>query len=840
MPDRSYLPLKSFMSRPRINNLLKIGLTFPLTTIVAGIGYGKTVAVAGFLKDYPAKLIWMKIYHVDNDPRRFWQHFLQAVNVELPDLYESLYQLPFPNTPGFFISFMQVLADTLDDGEPLVVVIDEFEDLESSQIKDFIRNILNANFKNLFLVLLSNQKADTNILGITSSADSFQIGPRDLCFTKEESRDYFAYRKVRLSEETLETLHQGTEGWPLAISYICHQFQKDANLSLSDIDITLTSELFENEFFRKYDENMRNLLIKLSLFQSFPIAFLDLMYKGNRNDALDFISNHMFFIYDYREKQFVFHSMYRNFLVHKQAYLPPEQIRDALKAGGEWYLAHDYFNEAVYCFWEIRDYERFLDALFTHNGEYMAPHINSYLLDLLNSIPADYRDSHPRVDFCRAYYYLALTEIRTAKELFTRVVDNLSAQKEENKLLLGSSYAVLGDISLMNNTDEFLEYYQKAQMYLKDSNISIRTDKTLLLGNDDAFFLHQYTPGALEEIRDKINKAAIYMEGFSGGCGYGYDTLFMAESEYNIGHFDKAREYSYQAILRAKKHNQHDIICNAYFVLIELELALGHYQLAFDILDSVLEYTQDREALFEMRDCIRSWFEISLGRPEETSHWIKNGQTAHDRGRSKLIGALHYIAIERYPKALAFLVEAECEFQEKGLQTLYLKILILKSICYQCMSNEEQAMDCFHPALKMTACNQILMPFVVLGGKMCVLVQSALKEERNAEFTEFLHLIYQKALSYEKNISILAKLHQKHCKATHSSGISLTENEKKVLAYMAEGFTRNEIATLQHVSINTLKKQISVIYNKLGALNSADAIRIAVMRGEMMRDKPPR
>jgi LuxR family maltose regulon positive regulatory protein len=48
-----------------------------------------------------------------------------------------------------------------------------------------------------------------------------------------------------------------------------------------------------------------------------------------------------------------------------------------------------------------------------------------------------------------------------------------------------------------------------------------------------------------------------------------------------------------------------------------------------------------------------------------------------------------------------------------------------------------------------------------------------------------------------------------------------------VLTGLSQGLTREEIAGASGISLNTVKSVIRSVYNKLGALNRADAVRIA-------------
>jgi LuxR family maltose regulon positive regulatory protein len=61
--------------------------------------------------------------------------------------------------------------------------------------------------------------------------------------------------------------------------------------------------------------------------------------------------------------------------------------------------------------------------------------------------------------------------------------------------------------------------------------------------------------------------------------------------------------------------------------------------------------------------------------------------------------------------------------------------------------------------------------------------------------------------------------------------ISLSFRETEVLKGLAQGLTREEIAGDIGLSLGSVKKVITGIYAKLGALNRADAIRIAGSAG---------
>ena len=58
----------------------------------------------------------------------------------------------------------------------------------------------------------------------------------------------------------------------------------------------------------------------------------------------------------------------------------------------------------------------------------------------------------------------------------------------------------------------------------------------------------------------------------------------------------------------------------------------------------------------------------------------------------------------------------------------------------------------------------------------------------------------------------------------------LTEREKNVLYYVAQGFVNTEIAEKLHISVHTVKAHVGHIIDKLKAKDRVNAVAIAIRR----------
>jgi DNA-binding NarL/FixJ family response regulator len=68
-------------------------------------------------------------------------------------------------------------------------------------------------------------------------------------------------------------------------------------------------------------------------------------------------------------------------------------------------------------------------------------------------------------------------------------------------------------------------------------------------------------------------------------------------------------------------------------------------------------------------------------------------------------------------------------------------------------------------------------------------------------------------------------------KACSKKSLTLNDNQLKILSLVAQGLSNPEIARFLGLSEITIKKHVSAIYNKLGVVNRAEAVALALRQG---------
>lgn len=79
--------------------------------------------------------------------------------------------------------------------------------------------------------------------------------------------------------------------------------------------------------------------------------------------------------------------------------------------------------------------------------------------------------------------------------------------------------------------------------------------------------------------------------------------------------------------------------------------------------------------------------------------------------------------------------------------------------------------------------------------------------------------------------AMLARLLPKLSRNSQTVGSDLTERERELLGFLAQGWTNRVIADAMHLSVNTIRNYVQAVLTKLGAHSKLEAVATAVREG---------
>lgn len=841
MTSRGYLPIKEGMfSRRRLSSLLADAVESTAVTLIAGPGYGKTQALAQFAQGYSGRVVWLHVTGLCNHVNIFWERFIQALCYELPQLASELKGMRFPENEEEYDAFLKLFSESAENGGRVLFVVDDYDAIENESVKLFFKTLLNVDIENVCMIAVSGKRTPINSISMGGNGNLLDINQTELSFTRQEISDYLTSCGYSVDRKLLDRLYEETDGWPFAVHNFCRQYNG------CDVDETIFShrkaatEFFENEYYQKYDREYQQLLVCLSQFDGFSAGVVKMLWEGDSDWAINEMQQNTFIMHDYVTGLLVMQRVFRRFLQQKLEHFSLESRRRACALAGDAFMCGGHVFYAIEAYHLSGNNDGLLHAVDNIPRTRLPTTISSHVLQYLNDLPPEYQMQHPEVYIFKAYLYMNQMEYVAAKRIL-HALESLLERDEiaEKRRLLSEAYGLLADISIQLNSDEFNEYFKKAAAIMPSSN-EVRRHSSNYVLNSSTFFLHSYESGALEHICELYLDATPHIEYISESYGYGQEYLFMAEATMLVCDTDAAMGNAHKAVFKASEKGQLDIVCNAYFVMLRIAVLDGNLQRCQRVLEE-LERTAMAEGgtLVEIRESVECWFYLSVWDLQRTPAWLTSYDYEQSRefpykcGRNLLYIANFLLKDGNFREALTMIDRLETLYGKSGLWSLRLDSYIIRAICRQRLGDREKALDALWLAYEMSHGNQIILPFIEHGNAMRSLMELARKDEQSRFDPEWINNVLLKASSYAKRHAVLLSEYDRAARRDRTSKQQLSKREAEVLGYMARGMTREEIAALMRISINGVKKHITGVYNKLGAINRADAIRIATQSGQI-------
>jgi LuxR family maltose regulon positive regulatory protein len=882
-----------YLDRPRLNKIMALALQNPVVTVVAGQGCGKTSAVYSFLENNSIISMWVQLAERDNISRHFWENMCSCVALRNPDLGNALLELGFPETDRqydrFYVLIEQAVKARRASLPPssgdlrYAAVFDDFHEIQSAALLRLFDHILAYPLLNTSIIIIARTEPRIKNLPLLSKGLLARITVEDLRFTPEEMTEYFAMQRLKVSPEDAESFWRDTEGWPQILSLIAQDTIKRNRTEIRYSPELVKHPLFrmiESSFFSSLDRATRRFFIKLSLGEYWPIELLDkLDSTGEKREGLEKISP--LIRYDSYLNGYRIHNLLAEFLREKQHELSEGERRDVYRKNAEWCLDNNLRLEAAIYYEKARDYRGFLN-LSLGLPSVIPGEIASFFLSIIERLPSvDEKDAVAGDEgpewretilylrsVTRSRLLFAMSRFDEAAAVCREAIAEFEKRGPDpfNERILTPLYFCLGFTMIIGcrHTGDynFSPCFEKAYHYFKSHTILVT--RSFRYGIVSSYVCQVGFPareGAFEEFLRAYSRAAPLIVKVGDGHLAGLDSLGRCEYCYFRGDLRAAENFARQAIIQARGNRQYETENRGLFYLLRIAVHTGNYSEIEELFRQlkaqlVVKEFQNRYVLYDI-EC--SWFYAQAGETALITSWLLSYSEVYEvndilRPLENLVKAKCFYAQKRCREALSVL---EMDKSLDNLDSFFLGKLektALEAVCRLRLGDNRAAVEKLGEARELSRRYGLDTPFVELGEDMRLLATLALDNTKTAGSApagaeepeygkllrghgdrEWLESIRKRAAVYSK-MAAGAAAHGPAAgpgaaNAQKDDRIVLRRREKAVLYALSRGFTREEIARRENISLNAVKEIIKSIYQKLGAVNRADAVRIALVSG---------
>ncbi|MDR2181120.1 MAG: LuxR C-terminal-related transcriptional regulator [Treponema sp.] len=843
-----------YLERPHIDKLLENAVKRPLVTIIAGAGYGKTSSVHAFMGRQTARLGWIQFSSRDNDGELFWENFSNSVRLVDTRTSKSLSDLEFPDTERRFESFLRVCQRYINPAEHYIFVFDDCHLLSDRNMLLFLERAITAPFPNVTSILVSRNELPLRLIGFESKGLLAKITEEDLRFNRDEMIRYFHLQGLAPSEPAIESIYRDTEGWAFAI-YLAgralrHTGKPDAESLLSSsaeyVPRSIRGNIFaliEEEVLNTITPPLRRFLLRLSLLDHLQD---DLLLELGSPELVELINRMGSFVsFDPYTSTYHIHPLFLEYLRGLNE-LGEDEKKEVYRASGRWCAANNQKMRALTYFEKAGDYDALIRT--ARSLPMMLPgKIARALIEIVDRAPES-AWQNPFTHIVRVRCLIALCRFEEAGACLWKIIGRYETAALDDPgigYLLGVCHINLGFLGfvtcLADGNFDFADHFKRGKEYMAASKLQTPWPFSVFPVSSYAARTGKNIKGEMEKFHAVCVQVEEYVFASMNGCAAGFEALVASEIAFFRGDHAAAVEAALKSVTKARAADQAEIESHALFYLLRIALGRGNSATVSDILRQI-EAQMERQHYANRianYDIIRGWFYIQTGQYGKTPAWLRNDFAESDVNQflyalEILVKAKYHMAMREYPQAIAML-SSEDRFGPASYAMGRVEAKAMEAVCRYRMDEKESAYAVLEEAWKLAEPNGFFMPFTELGRDMRLLADSALEEGCQKLPREVLDHLRFSASAYTKRLLIVMKDRGNEA-PDHKTAEDLSRRELETLAGLAQGLTGEEVAADLNLSINTVKSVIKRVYNKLGALNKADAVRIADNLGLLPRN----
>ncbi len=429
-------PPRTTLVRPRVDALLRDALDYRVTIVQASTGYGKSTALAN-LAESNVRLFWYSATEGDADPRQFIGHLIEAFRLGLPGLSDSPSALLF-DTDASALQISDVLLNALNDAldAPALLVIDDYHLAASQEVAALLDHFLSFLPADLHVIVASRYpptwehlvawRARGQVMEITRDALAFTPDEIDMLFRDTYNRP--------LSSRDVETLHEQTEGWPIALQLVWQELRGKPKTTLADLLAHGTGDhkgrpyndvLFAylaHDVLAQQPREVQNFLLQSATLRELQADACHAVTRHADADAmLNYLRERDLFVItlgvashheelaelretrnsprDELRNHYRYHHLFHDFLRDQAARLDADAVRERHRLAAEFYQRNENSDEAIYHWLNAQAFAEAATAIENSGEKILREGRLETLASWLDAIPPDHVAARPLLMF---------------------------------------------------------------------------------------------------------------------------------------------------------------------------------------------------------------------------------------------------------------------------------------------------------------------------------------------------------------------------------------------------------------------------------------------------------
>jgi LuxR family maltose regulon positive regulatory protein len=830
------------VSRPHLIERLKAGLQCPLTLISAPAGYGKTTLLAGLANNSDLLVTWLSLDEGDNDPVRFWTHFISALQAKQPHMGNTILQMlrspEFLDIQSGLIELINEIASNEPSIQPYILVIDDYHLIEEQTIHKDLSFLIEHLPGQLRLVISTRADPPLPLARMRARRQLSEFRAQDLRFTVKETDTLLnSTMGLGLSDEEVAAVDARTEGWIASLQMAAISMQKREDIPAFITAFTGTHrhvlDYLTEEVLNRQTSDTRSFLLETSILDRMTGPLCDAVTgRQDGQKMIERLDNANLFLVslDDERKWYRYHNLFSSMLSSRLQQLNPKRVAELRTRAAIWFQQNGFMEDAISYALATKDFElssRLIDAAAPASlvrGEL------GTLLNWLVKLPETTVRRHPSLCVFNAFALSRVGRMDAAEAWLRRAED--IALPGFLKTLATMTQAILATSHQDDKRTMELLYQVLESDSPADMGTSAEAIYSLIAKLAAAAFLSeaQVTHGQLRGAIDTCHRGLSLVQDKALGAPWssmvGFLHVRLAWVLYERNELEGATQHAMAGSEIGRQSDNKQVQACSFVALGLIRRAEGDDKAALDLARKVDQIAPRGDLLphsvSRLPWRLRLWF--AQGDITAAAQHIRAYEPALSTGRGgplqETVGiTLGHIKLSegKLNEAEALLAKVQREAEESGRMGNVIETLLLRALAARALGNVDQAIDLLNTALKLAEPEGYIRIFVDLGMPMATLLKEAVSQGVVSNYVRELLAEFEKKKYHTK-----APVYQPLVEP-------LTERELEVLRLLADGLSNEEISKKLVLKLGTIKTHTHNIYAKFGVRGRAQAIKRATV-----------
>jgi LuxR family maltose regulon positive regulatory protein len=340
---------------------LRQGRSFPVMSVVAPAGYGKTTLLAQWAEGNGQAFAWVSLDERDNDPKVLLTYVAEALNAVEPigqRVFDALAS-PGSSVPGSVVPRLGSALASMTS--PVALVLDDVHVLHDPECRAAMPVLAGHVPGGSQLVLAGRDPPPLPIARLRAEGKLMEIGPGDLALTLAEASSLLREAGIALGQDDMAELHRRTEGWPAGL-YLAALSLRDGGSVRNPVasftgEHQLVSEYLQSEFLAGLSARQRVFLTRTAVLERMcgPLCEAVLDAPGAAAHApgaaatlADLARSNLLLVpLDAQGEWYRYHQLFRDMLLAGLRRQEPELIPVLRRRAAGWCARNDLPEEAL-------------------------------------------------------------------------------------------------------------------------------------------------------------------------------------------------------------------------------------------------------------------------------------------------------------------------------------------------------------------------------------------------------------------------------------------------------------------------------------------------------------